>query len=420
MSKHCITRPPMGWNSWDCYGASVREEEIRQNADFIAKFLKPYGYEYVTVDIQWSEPYAGGTAYRNLAKLCMDEYGRLIPAENRFPSSKGGKGFAPLAEYVHSLGLKFAIHIMRGIPREACYLELPVKGTNVTAREVGIATSTCRWNGDMYGVADTPEGQAYYNSLFELYASWGVDYVKVDDLTTPHLHVEEVKMVRNAIDACGRDMVFSASPGETELERAEECVQYLNMWRVSDDFWDDWSLLVPQFKRMHDWNPYRNEDSYPDADMIPIGMLSMRANSEINKPRHSNLSYEESKTLMTLWCIARSPLILGMETTLLTEEELALLTNEQAIALDQKGKDCRQVSREGDCIIWRSKVDDTVYAAVFNIGEEAAAMTVPFAECDAPLTAAVSDVWSGEALGQFENEITLEVPAHGSRLIRFN
>ena len=94
--------PPMGWNSWDCYGAAVDEKTVRANAEYMAKHLKQYGWEYVVVDIQWSEPDAKTHEYSPFTELCMDEYSRLIPAENRFPSSAGGKGFAPLAEYVHS------------------------------------------------------------------------------------------------------------------------------------------------------------------------------------------------------------------------------------------------------------------------------------------------------------------------------
>lgn len=135
--------PPMGWNSWDCYGVSVREEEVRANAEYMAKYLRQYGWEYIVIDIQWAEPGASGTEYRNLPKLCMDEYGRLIPAPNRFPSSAGGKGFKPLADYIHSLGLKMGIHIMRGIPRQAVYLDCPIKGTNLTARDVALGYSIC-------------------------------------------------------------------------------------------------------------------------------------------------------------------------------------------------------------------------------------------------------------------------------------
>ena len=109
--------PPMGWNSWDCYGAAVTEETVRANADYMAKYLKQYGWEYVVVDIQWYQPTAQTHAYEPFSDVVMDAYGRLLPAENRFPSAANGQGFKPLADYIHSLGLKFGIHIVRGLPR---------------------------------------------------------------------------------------------------------------------------------------------------------------------------------------------------------------------------------------------------------------------------------------------------------------
>src|SRR5262252_8846601 len=145
-------RPPMGWNSWDAYGTTVTEDEVKANADFMAKNLKAHGWEYVVVDIQWSDPNARAHGYRPNAELAMDANGRLIPAENRFPSSAGGKGFRPLADYIHGLGLKFGIHIMRGIPRRAVDANLPVYGGKVHASEVADVHSICPWNGDMYGV----------------------------------------------------------------------------------------------------------------------------------------------------------------------------------------------------------------------------------------------------------------------------
>ena len=113
--------PPMGWNSWDCYGAAVDEKTVRQNADYMAKHLKKFGWEYIVVDIQWYQPTADSHEYQPFAELTMDDYGRLLPAVNRFPSAADGAGFGPLAEYVHGLGLKFGIHIMRGLPRMAAH-----------------------------------------------------------------------------------------------------------------------------------------------------------------------------------------------------------------------------------------------------------------------------------------------------------
>lgn len=178
-----MNKAPMGWNSWDCYGASVNEEIVRKNAEYMAKNLKQYGYEYVVVDIQWYEPSAENHEYRPFTDLCVDEYSRVIPAENRFPSSKGGKGFAPLAEYVHSLGLKFGIHIMRGIPRQAVHGNYAILGTDKTAKQIAKTDSICAWNSDMYGVDPEKEGaEEYYESIFKLYAEWGVDFVKCDDI----------------------------------------------------------------------------------------------------------------------------------------------------------------------------------------------------------------------------------------------
>ena len=153
-----LSRAPMGWNSWDCYGAAVDEATVRANAAYMAAHLKQYGYEYVVVDIQWSEPTAESHEYHAFAPLCMDAYGRLIPAENRFPSSAGGKGFKPLADYVHSLGLKFGIHIMRGIPRQAVHADTPVLSSDKTARQIAKTASICQWNTDMYGVDPEKDG----------------------------------------------------------------------------------------------------------------------------------------------------------------------------------------------------------------------------------------------------------------------
>ena len=119
--KKPLSSPPMGWNSWDCYGAAVSEEQLLINAEYMRDNLKEYGYEYVVCDIQWYEPKAKSHEYNKFTELCMDEYSRLIPAENRFPSSKGGKGFKPIAYKIHAMGLKFGIHIMRGIPRQAVH-----------------------------------------------------------------------------------------------------------------------------------------------------------------------------------------------------------------------------------------------------------------------------------------------------------
>ena len=243
--------PPMGWNSWDCYGAAVTEDIVRKNADYMAAHLKPFGWEYVVVDIQWYQPTAVNHEYEPFADVVMDDYGRLLPAVNRFPSAADGAGFKPLADYVHSLGLKFGIHIMRGMPRMAAHRRLPIEGSEYFCHQAANPNSVCAWNPDMYGLhCDRPEAAAYYRSIFRLYASWGVDFVKCDDIAREYPHCQrEIELISEAYRGCGRDIVLSLSPGPAPVDRAEHLKTYANMWRITDDFWDNWQLLKPMFER---------------------------------------------------------------------------------------------------------------------------------------------------------------------------
>jgi hypothetical protein len=171
--------PPMGWNSWDSYGTTVREDQVKANADVMAARLLKLGWNYIVVDIQWYEPNAQGHDYKPGARLLMDSYGRLIPATNRFPSAAGDRGFGPLAAYVHGKGLKFGIHIMRGIPRQAVNENTPIWHSQYHAAEIADRTHVCEWNPDMYGIdMSKPGAQDYYDSIAALYASWGVDFVR--------------------------------------------------------------------------------------------------------------------------------------------------------------------------------------------------------------------------------------------------
>ncbi|MES2486963.1 MAG: alpha-galactosidase, partial [Bacteroidota bacterium] len=129
--KSWAQTPPMGWNSWDCYGPTVTEAEVKANADYMAANLKKYGWEYIVTDIRWfvENDKAGGYNQSD-PRYVIDKYGRYQPAVNRFPSAKDGQGFKALADYVHSKGLKYGIHIMRGIPKKAVQEKMPILGTN--------------------------------------------------------------------------------------------------------------------------------------------------------------------------------------------------------------------------------------------------------------------------------------------------
>lgn len=410
--------PPMGWNSWDCFGTTVTENQTKEQTDFMAEKLKAHGWEYIVVDIQWYEPGAKGHDYKEGAKLAMDDFSRLIPAPEKFPSAKGGKGFKPLADYVHGKGLKFGIHMMRGISRQAVKQNTPIKGTTARAADIANTASTCPWNPDMYGVdMSKPGAQAYYDSLIELVAAWGVDYIKVDDISRPYDATQqaEIEGIRKAIDKTGRPIVFSLSPGETPLSKGQHVNQHANLWRISDDFWDAWPQLLSQFKRLHDWTPHRREGAWPDADMLPLGKI------KFGKP--TGFTPVEQYTLMTLWSIARSPLMHGGDMTKTDDFTLSLLTNDEVLAVNQHSANNRQLFRTDDGLIaWVADVPDSTdkYLAVFNTHDGADPAPVPVDLGTIGLTAPVKvrDLWAGKNLDAKTLDFAPEVPPHGARLFR--
>lgn len=366
--------PPKGWNSWDSYGASVREEEIKQNADYMSEHLKEFGWEYITVDIQWYEPTADSSKYHDFANLVMDEYARLLPDEKRFPSASDGRGFKPLADYVHNLGLKFGIHIMRGIPRQAVYEDLPIKGTEKTAKDVAL-NNICPWNSDMYGVdVELSEGQAYYDSIIELYASWGVDFIKCDDIANSVIyngtHKKEIEALRQAIDKSGRDMVLSLSPGPAPLDNGSFLQRNANMWRITDDFWDQWSLLFNMFDRAERWSALSRPGTWPDCDMLPLGHIGIRSVDGPGGNRQTRFTKAEQRTMMTLWSMMQSPLIMGGELTDLDEWTESLLTNTELLKMDNNISEKYQTYRDNNKIVWYGKSKENDYYAIFNISDK--------------------------------------------------
>jgi alpha-galactosidase len=416
--------PPMGWNSWDSFGTTVTEAEVRANADYMAKNLKNHGWQYIVVDIQWSEQNPKTHGYRPDADLAMDAYGRLIPAPNRFPSSAGGKGFKPLADYVHSKGLKFGIHIMRGIPRKAVDANLPIANSTLKAADVANKESICRWNTDMYGVDVTKGGQAYYDSILQLYSSWGLDFIKADDMFgfgPGGDHSTEIEALGNSIKKYGRPIVLSLSPGTRDDSKGEFLEEHAQMWRISGDFWDRWIDLKNQFPRFNTWNKWVRPGHWPDGDMLPLGHIGIRA--ERGDPRMSLLTHNEQITLMTLWCIARSPLMFGGHLPDNDPFTLELLTNEDLIALNQKATSSRQLFANGNQVAWIAEMPNSKakYVAVFNIGDEDdERIRINWADIGLPDDCIMHDLWDDQDVGTVQKGETFTIEPHASGIYRIS
>lgn len=428
--KNFAENPPMGWNSWDCYGAAVNEEQLLGNARYIAEHMKEFGWEYVVCDIQWYEPNAIDTYYTKFATLNMDEYSRLIPGERRFPSSAGGVGFKKIADEIHSLGLKFGIHIMRGIPRQAVHARTPIKTRGerkVTADMIANPSSICAWNSDMYGIGswgESPDAQAYYDSIFELYAEWGVDFVKVDDIAclkisphAPYAARREVEMIRKAIDKCGRPMVLSLSPGPAEIKESWHLSENVNMWRLTDDVWDHWGAVLHMFERCEVWQSHVKSGTWPDCDMLPFGHINV---SNRNGDNWCKMTHDEQLSMMNLWSIFRSPLMVGAELRDNDEWTLNLLTNPEVLRLNAHSFGARQVRRGRRDVVWFSCDEDgSYYIAMFNIFEEDMNISVSLSNlglCDESYK--IRDLWKHEDIGTTNDIIAADIPSHGSVLYK--
>lgn len=414
--------PPLGWNSWDCYGASVREDEVLANAEYMARNLKPFGWDTVVVDIQWSEPTADSSRYHAYARLCQDEWSRLIPSENRFPSSAGNQGFRPLGEQIHALGLKFGIHIMRGIPRQAVHQNTPIDRSVYKARDVAHPNAICPWNTDMYGLDPShPGSQDYYDSLFRLYASWGVDYIKIDDIAASRLygpHIAELELVRRALDRCGRPMVLSLSPGPAAVDLGHAYRENADLWRITDDFWDKWDLLKDMFDRCERWYPWVGPGSWPDCDMLPLGHIGIRAVDGGAEDRMTRFTRDEQRTLMSLWCLFRSPLMFGGELRDNDEWTTSLLTNPAVLAVNQRGAHPRPITVGGTARIWRSDAPDGgLWLGFFNLADTEAVVGLPSPQPGFEGRVTVTDLWENAAESRTGAGLAYRLPAHGCRLV---
>ena len=418
--------PPLGWNSWDGYGTTITEDQVKANAAWFAEHLKPSGWEYVVIDMEWfvTNPTPEGNSKNSL--YALDANGRYIPAEKRFPSSAEGKGFKPIGDYIHSLGLKFGIHILRGIPKNGVASNAPVTGSSYHASDAADTGETCPWNPDNFGAdATKPAAQAYYDSIASLYASWGVDLIKVDCISSRPYRGDEIRMLSAALAKTGRSIVLSLSPGPAPIEKAEEMRKYAQMWRISDDIWDLWHSdvqypqgLGDQFQNVLKWAGLSQPGHWPDADMLPLGYLGPAPGW--GQPRQSRLSHDEQRTLMTLWSIFPSPLMIGGELPKADAWTVSLLTNPEVLAVDQHSSESHPVIATGTAVVWlaESSSHDGYYIAAFNRGESSLNVRYSWKELGLKDSEYLRrDLWERKDLPSAKS-FDVNLPAHASVLYK--
>lgn len=403
--KTLAPTPPMGWNSWDSYGLTVNESQFRANVDALVKRLKPAGYQYAVVDEGWYLANPQSASKPETLEYRIDANGRYEPALNRFATAKGDAGFKPVSDYVHAQGLKFGIHIIRGITKKAVAGNMPIAGSAFHAADAADTTDKCPWNPDNFGVKDNAAGQAWYDALMKQYASWGIDYIKVDCIASHPYKGDEIRMIHRAIAKTGRPIVLSLSPGPAPLSEAVELGQNAQLWRISNDVWDHWEKnkewsqnVKDQFNVIASWAKYVKPGNWPDADMLPLGRLEPVPGD--GKPRATRLTQDEQRTMVTLWAITRSPLFFGGNLTELDDWTHALVTNPAVVAMDQRGQGQRLVGQDGAIVTWTSQVGNRRYLALFNVGDSSAQLKADFTKYGlASGKYSVRDVWGKKEMG---------------------
>lgn len=416
--------PPMGWNSWDSFGLTVNEDEFKANAGYMAEHLRQYGWQYAVVDEGWylENPGVKPGAFH----YTLDENGRYLPALNRFPSAAGGAGFIKLAAWAHAHHLKFGIHIIQGIPREAVEKNLPIAGSQYHAAEAANKSDTCRWNSDNYGVRPNAAGQAYYDSIAALYASWGVDFVKIDCVDDPY-RADAIRMLSTALRKTGRPIVLSLSPGPAPLSKLDELQKYAQMWRISGDVWDHWAQLpgqswtqglLAQFETVAEWAPHAELGHWPDADMLPIGYLGPRPG--FGKARQSHFTHEEEQALITLWSMVRSPLFIGGNLTRLDPFTKSLVSNAEVIDVDQHSREAHPLTHNANHAVWVAKSEDgkSLYIALFNLADHGQTIVYPLQPLGST-SFLVRDLWQHKNLGRFDT-VRAALRPHASALFKLS
>ncbi|KAK9707460.1 hypothetical protein RND81_07G198800 [Saponaria officinalis] len=472
-----LATPPRGWNSYDSFTWIITEEEFLQNAELVSQRLLSHGYEYVVVDYRWYRRKIPGPYPEPLEVDVVDEWGRVIPDPDRWPSSKGGKGFREVAEKVHRMGLKFGIHIMRGISTQAVDSDTPILDTTKggayeeggkkwTASEVGIRERTCVWMSPGFMSVNTTlgAGRAFLQSIHQQYADWGVDLVKHDCVFGDNLDTEEISIVSEILRKLSRPMLYSVSPGGSVITPAiaEEVSEVVNMYRIGMDGWDTWEDLAAHFDVSRDYAAANMigvsgllGKSWPDLDMLPLGWLAVPGSNQ-GPCRKCDLNIEEQITMMTLWAMAKSPLMFGGDMRNLDDITYRLITNPTILeinAFSSNNKETGKLNVNGTLVdsdsysrlrktVQTVEVANSVpegirswvatgrrgeiYLAFFNLNQAKTVISTQLSSLAVELPGVnlgdsykCVEVWSGEDCQIIDSSVLLDVEPHGAALLVF-
>ncbi|MCK4960081.1 MAG: glycoside hydrolase family 27 protein [Planctomycetes bacterium] len=437
-------KPPLGWNSFDCYGVYLHEKAALANIEAMAEKLKPFGYEYFVVDNGWFGEYKliEGTIYaaeKHASDVNINEYGLLQPSKTYFPN-----GLKHLIDRTHELGLKFGVHLMRGIPRKAVEMNLPIKGTKYRAADIADTSSVCRWCDYNYGVnMDKPGAQQFYNSLVDQLAGWGIDYIKADDIVP---YPKEVEGLAQAVAQCGRPIVLSLSPGGSVDPDHIESFRTANLLRVTSDIWDEVKGINECFDAWRKWQGKEQPGFWIDMDMIPFGKLALMAPPEYvsakghgggedakeglvalsgkGTTRWSLFTRPQMYTFITMRALAASPLMVGGDLPTMDDFSLSLMTDPDMLECNQNGVMGHKTFESGDTEIWvtpQKRSSGKGWIGVFNRSDKAKDVVIGKMRLglDEDKNYRFTDIWNKRPLLSEGSRQQVRIDANGVMFIKY-
>ena len=412
-------KPVLGWSSWSFIRKNPTADKMKAQALALHNSgLQKIGYEYVNLDDFWYQ--CPGRQGPN-----VDQYGRWITDTSRFPAEGDTDGIKVVADYIHSLGMKFGIYVTPGISKQALSRNTPIKGTSHTATQIAepsIAENNYNCKGMIRIDYNKPGAQEYTNSWVDMLAAWGVDYIKIDGMTDRN--TADIKAWSNAIRQSGRPMVLDVTQGDFTTAIAPTLMKFANQWEFAPDVecyrcekggssypLTSWPDVANRFNYVAEWQPYAGPGGFNDYDSLEIG------NGD-----NDGLTPVERQTQMSLWALGAAPFILGIDLTHLDPTDLQkYLENADVLAVDQDSIAAKRVLNAGNQQVFAKKEPNgDAIVGLFNIGEKVEEFSVPASTVALPENKngySLRDLWTGETK-KTTRSITAVVPSHGVVLYR--
>jgi Alpha galactosidase A/Alpha galactosidase C-terminal beta sandwich domain len=404
--------PLMGWSTWNLPGRDPTAANVEAQALALrSSGLLAAGYNYVDIDDFYYE--CPGHQGPN-----VDAYGRWVVDPSKFPAVHGVNGLEVVANYVHSLGEKIGFYVTPGISDQAVAKNTKILGTPYTADEIANGASEHNYNcHGMQGIDySKPGAQAFINSWADELASWGADYVKLDGVGS--FDIPDVKAWSRALRQTGRPIHLELS---NSLAIADHAVwaEYSNGWRTGGDiqcYCGDpfpltrWSSVRSRFGQVAKWAPDGGPGAFNDYDSIELG----------DGPADQGISAPEEQSMMSLWAMAASPLVINADLTHLDPVDLRYLTNRAVIAVDQDAIDARRVVDSGnDQVFAKTEKNGDVIVGLFNYsGSATTTDTVNLASAGLSGSGTATNLWTGRSIGAVHGTYRVKLGAGAVELLR--